>query len=689
MKHLLKFIYLAAFLVSAQEVDFRDVDIDFSNLDGITPDQILALQNEMGSNNVDEIEVKEINESLEELNVTDNVRFGQSFFNTQPTNIAASADLPVPNDYIISLKDQLQIILTGTERNIFNLEVQLDGSILFPEIGAINVVGKSFIEVKNVLKTLVKSTYVGTEIEVSLKNLSAKKISIIGAVNMPGTYLVNPFTTITNSLAYSGGIKPYASLREILVIKPDGKTKSYDLYELLMKGDRLNDTVLGAGDTVLVKGTSKFIEINGEVIRPMIYEYKEEESLKDMLSFTLGLKGNANKDNISLTKFNKNSLAFETETVSFNDDVSLNGVARIEVFPIALNSSLDIKVLGPLKNSGYFSLDKYKLLSDLIKDLEFTDQIYPFMATLEQFDTNNFKKKELIFSLNDPTTYAQLKLYPNDKITFFSKSDYEDFNETALSDNLKTLVSEYSLRINFKGNTLSFPVFGSFSISEVIDFLGLNLDDSVQDLVSYTSPQIDLTVTGDYQDMRFQAQKFHVLTLRSISSNLINVTINGSVEYAGTYTLPESSLLTDLYELSGDFKESAFEEAIILTRESVRQNQLNALNKARDQLKEAILESNLNSRIAKDISPEMTLLLSEEISPDSLGRLAGNFSPNNDKFSNIILQDGDNLFVPKRSDTINIFGEVLYPNTLIFDREITLKEYLNMDGGLTEFANKK
>ena len=118
-------------------------------------------------------------------------------------------------------------------------------------------------------------------------------------------------------------------------------------------------------------------------------------------------------------------------------------------------------------------------------------------------------------------------------------------------------------------------------------------------MVSYTSPQIDLTVTGDYQDMRFQAQKFHVLTLRSISSNLINVTINGSVEYAGTYTLPESSLLTDLYELSGDFKESAFEEAIILTRESVRQNQLNALNKARDQLKEAILESNLNSRIAK------------------------------------------------------------------------------------------
>ena len=71
-----------------------------------------------------------------------------------------------------------------------------------------------------------------------------------------------------------------------------------------MKGDRLNDTVLGAGDTVLVKGTSKFIEINGEVIRPMIYEYKEEESLRYAFIYSW-TEGNANKDNISLTKFNK------------------------------------------------------------------------------------------------------------------------------------------------------------------------------------------------------------------------------------------------------------------------------------------------------------------------------------------------------------------------------------------------
>ena len=72
-----------------------------------------------------------------------------------------------------------------------------------------------------------------------------------------------------------------------------------------------------------------------------------------------------------------------------------------------------------------------------------------------------------------------------------------------------------------------------------------------------------------------------------------------------------------MYELSGDFKESVFEEAIILTCESVRQNQLNALNKARDE-ERSYIRIKLKFKIAKDISPEMTLLLSEEISPDSL-----------------------------------------------------------------------
>ena len=60
-------------------------------------------------------------------------------------------DLPLPNDYIISLKDQFSIILTGSKAVYFRLRVKLDGSILLPEIGSIQVAGEAFDDVKEKL----------------------------------------------------------------------------------------------------------------------------------------------------------------------------------------------------------------------------------------------------------------------------------------------------------------------------------------------------------------------------------------------------------------------------------------------------------------------------------------------------------------------------------------------------------
>ena len=48
-----------------------------------------------------------------------------------PTSIDAGGDLPLPNDYKISLKDTITIILSGSKDLIFDLSVNLDGTILF------------------------------------------------------------------------------------------------------------------------------------------------------------------------------------------------------------------------------------------------------------------------------------------------------------------------------------------------------------------------------------------------------------------------------------------------------------------------------------------------------------------------------------------------------------------------------
>ena len=158
-------------------------------------------------------------DQLGEKKQPDNNIFGFDFINSIPRSISSTSDLPVPGDYVISLGDKLKIILTGGKNAIYSLQVGMDGSIIFPELGAINVFGNSIKDIRKKIKQLIELSYVGVDVSVSLEALTAKKINIIGAVKNPGTYIVNPFSTITSSLSYSGGFEDYASLRNIVVIR--------------------------------------------------------------------------------------------------------------------------------------------------------------------------------------------------------------------------------------------------------------------------------------------------------------------------------------------------------------------------------------------------------------------------------------------------------------------------------------
>ena len=63
-------------------------------------------------------------------------KYGYDFFSTMATSTSAVGDLPLPNDYKISFRDQLTVILSGSRDAIFDLSVKLDGTILFPELGS-------------------------------------------------------------------------------------------------------------------------------------------------------------------------------------------------------------------------------------------------------------------------------------------------------------------------------------------------------------------------------------------------------------------------------------------------------------------------------------------------------------------------------------------------------------------------
>ena len=156
-------------------------------------------------------------------------------------------------------------------------------------------------------------------------------------------------------------------------------------------------------------------------------------------------------------------------------------------------------------------------------------------------------------------------------------------------------------------------------------------------------------------EMKYEASKFHTLNLKAPSSSLIEVEISGSVEFPGIYALNSDSTIEDLYAMVGEFKAGAFLDGVILQRESVRIQQVKAIEKAKSDLNEALL---VNSQKGIETNLEIESVSSiVEIDDKLLGRVAGNFNPNNSNNANFILYDGDKITVLTIPNTISVLGK--------------------------------
>jgi protein involved in polysaccharide export with SLBB domain len=685
MKNYNKYLFLVCFIFS---FDILGQAIDPSILSQLSPEQIeMAKDAYVGKNSKDK-SVEELpvideslvtNKSAKDANKISGKKYGYDFFSSTPTSLTAVGDLPLPNDYKISLRDQFTVILSGSKDAIFNLNVKLDGTILFPELGAISVVGLSLKDVKDKLSQLIEQSYIGVNIDISIQNLSAKKITIVGAVKTPGTYLINPFSTITGALAYSGGISEIGSLRDIKLIRNNEEIFSFDLYDLLIRGDRSKDLTIEAGDTLLINAASQFVEISGAVKRPAIYEILEGETLRDIVDFALGFNQTANKSNISVSFLDLNEAAIVKKNISSLDQ-SLESALSVNIFNYVSDGTSNIQVLGALEEPGFYDIKKYNNLESLIANLKFVD-VYPWLGVLEQFDDKKILKSIVLFSLNDSSTYKSIELLPNSKV-HFANIDKKAFD---VSEMAKSKIKDYELTLNHRQGTFRLPVYGEYSVKSFVDLLGLDMSD-VDDIATYVSPLEEKIINDTYLNMQFTASKYNTITFRSPVNDLISVTISGAVEFPGTYTLTNNSTIEDLYQLIGSFNNQAFLEGIVLTRETIRNRQLKSLEKLNVDIDKKLNMIQQDEALAKIKSVQE---FSEAIEPENLGRLAGNFSPKSNSSINTILVDNDSLIVPTIPNSINVLGEVLNPLAFVYSKKLSVNSAINQAGGYKEYADKR
>ena len=189
---------------------------------------------------------------------------------------------------------------------------------------------------------------------------------------------------------------------------------------------------------------------------------------------------------------------------------------------------------------------------------------------MESFDENNLIKSIDLFSLKDPDTYDSIKLTEN-SVLYFADLFERSFANESLSELAKRTIEDYTTSLLYKGETFFLPAFGEIKLSELINYLGLDMSDVERD-ATYISPIDGIVITGDYEELSFTSNKYQTINLRAQVNDIIQVSISGAIEFPGTYSLNSGSTLEDLYNLIGDFRTEAFLDGIVFKRRALKNN---------------------------------------------------------------------------------------------------------------------
>ena len=175
-----------------------------------------------------------------------------------------------------------------------------------------------------------------------------------------------------------------------------------------------------------------------------------------------------------------------------------------------------------------------------------------------------------------------------------------------------------------------------------------------------------------------------------------SITVVGEVKFPGTYTVQKGDRLLDVLERAGGISEQGYILGSVFTRKKIAVQQKISFSQSADLLEQALADAittgsmELGSVSAAALSP-ISALISRLRNTQPIGRLILDMDPltlRTDPHKNILLEDGDNLYIPKRPSSVSVVGEVYSPSTHAFDSNISIQYYVSKSGGLRNTADK-
>ena len=217
-------------------------------------------------------------------------RFGSSLLVPGSRDFTAPPTATVPPDYQLNPGDEILIGLAGSvEASNLRLTIDPEGRIFIPRVGAVNVGGVRYGDLQPLIARAVSRQYRNFRVAASVGKLHGITVYVTGFARTPGSYTLSSLSTLVNAVLAAGGPSGGGSFRSIQVRRNGRLASDFDLYDLLLKGDRSADIVLQNGDVIYIAPAGPQVAVVGSVNVEAIYEARRDETLEQMLLYAGGV----------------------------------------------------------------------------------------------------------------------------------------------------------------------------------------------------------------------------------------------------------------------------------------------------------------------------------------------------------------------------------------------------------------
>jgi polysaccharide export outer membrane protein len=217
-------------------------------------------------------------------------RFGSSLLVPGARDFTAPPTVSVPPDYRLNPGDELIVSVTGAaQASGLRLVLDSEGRVTIPRVGAVNLGGVRYADAEGVLSRQIARQYRDFRVDVSVGRLHGITVYVTGFVATPGSYTVSSLSTLANAVLAAGGPSAGGSFRSIQLRRGGRLLSDFDLYDLLLKGDKSGDMVLQSGDVIFVAPVGRQVAVIGSVNQEAIFEAAPKDTLYDVLLYAGGV----------------------------------------------------------------------------------------------------------------------------------------------------------------------------------------------------------------------------------------------------------------------------------------------------------------------------------------------------------------------------------------------------------------